>query len=234
MWPAGQQWGMPMKGSGQAASWREIDQWEGGTGWIAYPDEEMQRASHALVSDGDVWLVDPVDCDGLDETLAEYGTVRGVVLLLDRHKRDADALARRHEVPVYVPEWMAGVRSELSAPVDLVRRSLPDSGYDLHKLVDNPVWKEGFLYDEDSKTLVVAEAVGTSPYMLTSDERLGVHPALRLKPPKALGRYSPERILVGHGEGVMDGAAAALTDALDGARKRTPRLYAQTAREFLF
>ncbi|QLH83317.1 hypothetical protein [Halosimplex pelagicum] len=225
---------MPMKGSGRSTSWREINRWDGGTSWLAYPDEEMERVSHALVTDGDVWLVDPIDVDGLDETLAEHGTVRGVVLLLDRHERDAETLARRHEVPVYVPEWMDEVRSGLTAPVEPIRRSLADSGYDLHKLVDNPVWKEGFLYDEDSKTLVVAEAVGTSSYMLTSDERLGVHPALRLKPPKALGRYSPERILVGHGEGVMTGAAEALTDALDGSRKRTPRLYAQTAREFLF
>ena len=223
-----------MKGSGRSSSWREIDQFDGGTGWIAFPDEEMERASHALVSDGDVWLVDPVDVEGLDDTLAEHGTVRGTVVLLDRHERDAEAIARRHEVPVYVPEWMDDVRSDISAPVEPFRRSLADSGYDLHKLIDNPVWKEGFLYDEDSQTLVVAEAVGTSSYMRTSDERLGVHPALRLKPPKALGRYSPERILVGHGEGVMDGAAEALADALAGSRKRTPRLYAQTAREFLF
>jgi len=223
-----------MKGSGRSTSWREINRWDGGTSWLAYPDEEMERASHALVTDGDVWLVDPVDVEDLDETLAEHGTVRGVVLLLDRHKRDAETLARRHEVPVYVPEWMDDVRRDLSTPVEPIRRSLGDSGYDLHKLIDNPVWKEGFLYDEDSKTLVVAEAVGTSSYMRTSDERLGVHPALRLKPPKALGRYSPERILVGHGEGVMTGAADALADALSGSRKRTPRLYAQTAREFLF
>jgi len=223
-----------MKGSGQSTSWREINRWDGGTSWIAFPDEEMQRASHALVSDGDVWLVDPVDVDGLDDTLADHGTVRGTVVLLDRHKRDAESIARRHEVPVYVPEWMDNVRSDLSGPIEPFRRSLPDSGYDLHKLVDNPVWKEGFLYDEDTETMVVAEAVGTSSYMRTSDERLGVHPALRLKPPKALGRYSPERVLVGHGEGVMEDGAAALADALDGSRKRTPRLYAETAREFLF
>ncbi|MFB6141237.1 MAG: hypothetical protein ABEJ26_12480 [Halosimplex sp.] len=225
---------MPMKGSGRSSSWREIDRFEGGTGWIAYPDEEMQRASHALVSDGDVWLVDPVDCDGLDEMLAEYGTVRGVVVLLNRHERDAETLARRHEVPVYVPEWLDDVRRDVSAPVEPIRRSLADSGYDLHKLVDNRVWKEGVLYDEDSETLVVAEAVGTAAFMRTSDERLGVHPALRLKPPTALGRYSPERVLVDHGEGVMTGAADALADALSGSRKRTPRLYAQTVREFLF
>lgn len=225
---------MPMKGSGDGSSWREIDQWDGGTGWIAYPAETMQRASHALVEDGDVWLVDPVDVEGLDDLLADYGSVRGVVTLLDRHKRDTEAIARRHEVPVFVPEWMDNVRRDLSAPVEPIRRELPESGYDLHRLVDNPVWKEGFLYDEDAETLVVAEAVGTTSYFRTSDERLGVHPALRMKPPTALNRFAPERVLVGHGAGVFEDAANALAYALDGARRRTPRLYAKTAREFLF
>ncbi|WP_123533835.1 hypothetical protein [Halosimplex salinum] len=224
---------MPMKATGSASSWREIDQWDGGTGWIAYPEEAMQRASHALVEGDDVWLVDPVDVSGLDDMLADHGSVRGVVTLLDRHKRDAAAIARRHDVSVFVPEWMDDVRSDLNAPVEYVRRGLPDTGYDLHKLVDNPFWKEGFLYDEDARTLVVAEALGTTPYFLTSEERLGVHPALRLKPPKTLGRFAPERVLVGHGAGVFDDAPGALADALDGSRRRTPRLYAKTAREFL-
>ncbi|PSP59985.1 hypothetical protein BRC73_04575, partial [Halobacteriales archaeon QH_7_66_37] len=55
--------------------------------------------------------------------------------------------------------------------------------------------------------------------------RLGVHPALRLKPPSKLKRLSPERLLVGHGEGIHDGATEALQDAIDGARGRTPALY---------
>ena len=224
---------MPMKSSGTPSSWREIREWNGATSWIAFPDEQMQRASHALVDGDDVWLVDPIDVDGIDDTLEDLGTVRGVVLLLDRHKRDSAALARRHEVPVYLPEWMRNVRSEINAPVELVRRGLPDSDYDLHTLVDNPVWKEGFLYDEDSETLVVAEAVGTCSYFLAGGERLGVHPALRLKPPQTLERFAPERVLVGHGPGVFDRATPALRDALDGSRRRTPRLYAETAKDFI-
>ncbi|WP_436924811.1 hypothetical protein [Halosimplex amylolyticum] len=224
---------MPMKASGRASSWREIDEWEGGTSWIAYPDETMQRASHALVDGDDVWLVDPVDVDGLDERLSELGTVRGAVVLLDRHKRDSAAIARRHDVPVFVPEWMDDVPADIDAPVEPIRRGLPDSNYDLHKLVDNPLWKEGFLYDEDSKTLVVAEAVGTTSYFRAGRERLGVHPALRLTPPRSLGRFAPERILVGHGHGVTEDAAGALAEALDSSRWRTPRLYAEAVREFV-
>jgi hypothetical protein len=222
-----------MKGTGVATNWREIDRWEGGVGWIAYPDEAMQRASHALVDGGDVWVVDPVDYEGLDEFLTAEGDVAGVVILLDRHKRDCAAVARRHDVPVYVPDWMDDVARELDASVERFRGRLGDSEYRLHKLLDNPFWKEGALYGPESGTLVVPEAVGTSGYFRTSDERLGIHPALRMTPPRKLRRFSPDRILVGHGEGVLDDAAGALADALSGARRRAPRLYAKTLREFL-
>ena len=224
---------MPMKSSGSGSSWQTIDEWEDGVGWIAHPDETMQRASHALVDGDDVWLIDPLDVDGLDDMLAEHGTVRGIVVLLDRHKRDVESLARRHGVPAFVPAWMDDVQYDLDVPVEQIRRGLPDSNYDLHKLVDNPFWKEGYLYDESSKTLMVAEAVGTPSYFRAGDERLGVHPALRMKPPKTLRRFAPERIRVGHGEGVSTDAAAALEDAIDGARRRTPRLYAETVRNLI-
>lgn len=225
--------GMPMKATGRTSEWREIDEWEGGTGWIAHPEEEMQRASHALVDGDDVWLVDPVDFEGLDDVVTDHGTVRGTVVLLDRHKRDADTIARRHDVPVYIPGWMSGVRGDLKAPVEPIRQTLPDTDYRLHRLVNNAVWQEAYLYSESSKTLVVPEALGTSDYFLAAGERLGVHPALRLTPPGTLGRIAPERILVGHGEGVLDDAAAALADALEGSRRRAPGLYAKTAREML-
>jgi hypothetical protein len=80
---------------------------------------------------------------------------------------------------------------------------------------------------------VVPEAVGTAAYYLAAGERLGVHPALRLRPPRTLARFDPDRILVGHGAGVHDDATAVLDDALDGARRRTPRLYLETARDML-
>src|SRR4051794_34638253 len=68
----------------------------GSIAWMADPDERMQRASVALVVDGGCLLFDPVDASGLDEELAGIGPVLGVCSLLDRHGRDAAALAARH------------------------------------------------------------------------------------------------------------------------------------------
>ena len=34
------------------------------------------------------------------------------------------------------------------------------------------------------------------------DDRVGVHPLLKLTPPRRLRAYEPEHLLVGHGEGV--------------------------------
>ena len=223
---------MPMKGSGRAA-YEEIDRFDGGVGWIAYPDERMQRASHALATDDGVWLVDPVDAADLDDLLAEFGDVAGVVLLLDRHKRDAAKLARRHDVSVHVPSWMSGVASDLDTPVEQFSGELGESGYRLRK-VSTPLWGEAALYHDEERTLVASEALGTAAYFRASDERLGVHPALRLLPPRRSFRgFAPDRILVGHGAGVHEDASRALSAALDGSRRRAPSLYAKTARLFL-
>jgi len=223
---------MSMKGTGTASDWREIDEWSGGTGWLAYPEENMQRASHLLADDGEVWLVDPVDCNGLDDLIAEYGEVAGVLLLLDRHTRDADTLANRHDVPVTVPDWMDGVEKKVDAPIERVRTDLGDTEFGVHRLVDNALWQEAMLFGEESKTLVVPESVGTAAFFRAGEERLGVHPALRLTPPRKLTRLDPDRIFVGHGEGVLDGAESALADAIEGSRRRAPRLFAETVRDF--
>jgi len=214
-----------MKGSGVATDWREIDQYEGGVGWIAYPEEAMQRASHAFAADGDVWLVDPVDAEGIDDRLAALGEVAGIVVLLDRHERDSAAIAARHGVSVWVPEFMDGVAGDLDAPVERFRHDLADTGFAAHEVVDNHLWQEALLYDADGGTLIVPEAVGTTEYFRTGNRRLGVHPALRLKPPSKLTRLSPERLLVGHGAGIHEDAAGALAEAVNGARGRAPALY---------
>lgn len=225
---------MTMKASGTARAPELIDEWDGGFGWIAHPEEGMQRASHALVAAGRVWLVDPVDIDGLDDRLAEHGPVGGVVLLLDRHKRDAAAIARRHDVSVYLPQWMESVSADLDAPTTLFDDELADTGYTLLKVYDNPFWSEGALYDDASGTLVIPEAFGTVSYYCTSNERLGVHPAMRLTPPRRPFRtLTPERILVGHGSGISENAPEALRDALNGSVKRTPKLYVQNLRNIL-
>jgi hypothetical protein len=224
---------MPLKGG--RAELREIDRWDGGLGWIAYPDERIQRASHALDTDDGVWVVDPVDAPGVDDLLAELGEVTGIVLCLDRHKRDAAAVARRHGVPVSIPRWMDGVASKLDAPVERLGHELGDSGYRVRRVRDAslPPWQEAALYGPDD-TLLVAEAVGTASFFRAGDEPLGVHPMLRPIPPRdALGDLSPERILVGHGAGVFNDATAALRDALDGARRRMPATYAKVIREMV-
>lgn len=224
---------MTMKASGTSDEWTEIDRHEHGVGWIAHPEETMQRASHAVESDGAVWVIDPVDVEGLDELLSEFGEVAGVVVLLNRHKRDAAAVANRHDVPVYVPDFFDDVAEALDAPIRRVSNALGESGLTLHTVVDNAFWKEGLLYDDETGDLFVPEAVGTTDYFHTEDRELGVHPMLRLFPPDALEGFEPTRIHVGHGPGVDEHAAAKLREALSGSRARTPRLYLKTARDMI-
>ena len=236
---------MPMKGSG-AAELNLIDRWDGGVGWLAYPEETMQRASHAVSVDGDVWVLDPVDADGVDELLGEFGDVAGVVCCLDRHKRDSGAIANRHEVPVFLPEWMTGVADAFDAPTRRFGRSLADTGFQAIRIRNStvPPWQEVGLYappgDDPEEapvagTLYVPEAVGTCSYFRTEQERMGVHPMLRLFPPRAvLEGLRPERILVGHGEGVMEDAHRELRAALDRSRSETPSLYLKTLKSAVF
>jgi hypothetical protein len=224
---------MPMKQGGEARDAHKVLEFDGGFGWIAYPDEEMQRASHALVSDGDVWMVDPVDAPDLDDWIAEAGDLAGVVLLLDRHTRDAAEVANRHGVSVYLPEALADARRKIDAPVETFSKTLPGTDYRVFTVLDTPVWTEAGLYNDETGTLVVVESVGTAEFFRAPGERLGVHPARRLFPPTALRGFVPERILVGHGEPITDEAPAALREALAGSRRNSPRLYAKSLKTFL-
>lgn len=226
---------MPMKGSG-TAELQEIDRHDHGVGWLAYPGEEMERASHAVVHDGEVWVLDPVDAPGVDDLLAELdGEVAGVVVGLDRHKRDSAALARRHDVPVYVADWMTGVAPELDAPVERFGEELTD-GVRAIRVRDSslPPWQEVALSFESSRTLYVAEALGNTEYMVTNDEQLGVHPMLRLVPPRsALSGLRPEHVVVGHGPGVHERASEVTEEALSVARSNTLSLYGKTVKSLL-
>jgi hypothetical protein len=221
---------MGSTGEKRAREWPEIDGFDGGFGWIAHPEETMQRASHALVVDGDVWVIDPVDVEGIDERLAESGEMAGVVVLLDRHERDAATLARRHDVAVHLPRHLGGIAEDFEVRVELFRDELAGTGYHVRPVVDRFFWREAALVDLSAGTLLVPEAVGTADYYLTADERLGVHPALRARPPRSLATLEPERILVGHGVGIQDGATAGLAEAVAGARRRLPRLYWKNAK----
>lgn len=211
-----------------------IDRHESGFGWIAHPDERMQRASHALEREGSVWLFDPVDAEGLDDYLAEFGSVRGVVVCLDRHKRDAAAIANRHDATVYLHDRFDGVAEEIDAPVVRFGAELGATGLETIVLRTSRFWQEIAVYDPTEGTLYVPESVGAAPYFLAGSERLGVHPMLRLTPPRSkLGGVDPERVLVGHGRGVLENAATELERALARSRRGAPRLYAGTARSLL-
>lgn len=191
----------------------ETTEWEGGFSWIAYPDEDARRASHALTTDAGVWLVDPVDVDGLDAHLREAGDVAGVVVLQDRHTRDAAAVARRHDVAVSVPEGMALTREKLDADADATGSALAGSAYEVHELRSDDEWEEAVLWNAERETLLVPETLGTLPAFRDGGDALGVHPAVE-ESPQELAERDPDHVLVGHGTSIHEDATAALTAAL--------------------
>lgn len=204
----------------------EIDRFDAGAGWLAHPDETMQRASHVLQTDAGAFLVDPVDAAGLDDFLSEFGDLAGVVVLLSYHARHAERIAGRHGVPVFVPAGMR--RVDIDVPVRRFSGALPGTRYDLLAVTVNPVWREWALYD--GETLVVAESVGAAEYFLGPDETdLGVSYLRRPFPPSALAGLDPDRILLGHGEGVLADAPSTLATALENARPSVPGFYRKNA-----
>jgi hypothetical protein len=190
---------------------RFCDEFEGSVGWTPAEREFRRRTSHAVASGGRVWIVDPLDGEGVDGRIRSLGEPAGVVQLLDRHDRDCRAVAARLGVPLHVTPF-GGVEG---APFEVVR------------IVDLPGWSEAALWFPGERILVCADAVGSASYFRTKGERIGVHPLLRLWPPKALARFEPRQLLVGHGEGLAgDEAADALQVALQTARRRIPALLA--------
>jgi hypothetical protein len=183
--------------------WKLVDEWEGGFGWSL--DEFMRRTSHALVVDGRVWLIDPVDTPELDERVRTLGEPAGVLQLLDRHERGCAAWAQRLGVP-HLRAW----ESVGAAPFEVLR------------IRSRRWWREVALWEPTACTLVSADALGTVAYFRAPGERIGLHPLLRLFPPHALAGVAPARILCGHGAGIAEDAAEALDEALQTARRRLP------------
>lgn len=186
--------------------WTSVDRWDGGFGWQTR--ERIPRTAHALLVGGRVWLIDPVDVDGLDERVRELGEPRGVLQLLDRHNRDCAAIAERLRLP-HLRAWegLAGAPFE-AVPVRSAR-----------------VWREAALWEPETRTLVCADVLGTLPSFRAPGERLGWHPLVRPFPPRSLAPLRPERVLVGHGEGVFDSAASALQEAVERGRRRLPAAF---------
>ena len=214
---------MPIYARDKPTACRPIDQWEGGVGWLMHPYEVGRRASHAIRGDDGVWLVDPLDAPGVDGLLAEVGEIAGVAVLSDYHARNASAIAVRHGVSVHVPRWLDRPAARIDAPIERFAWSLGDSGFAVRRYAPFPSWNEAIAYRESDQTLYVPEALGTASLFTVGTEQLGVYLLCRAVPPRdPLRDIEPERILVGHGEGIFDDAAAVLSDALDGARRRLP------------
>jgi hypothetical protein len=190
-----------------------------GMGWIAAEPPAMQRASHALVADGGVWLIDPVAGDGLDELLEPLGEVRGVLQLLDRHNRDGRVIAARRRVPL------------LRVPFD----GVPDAPFEVIPLVRRRKWQELALWWPEQRALIVPEALGTGVAFAPPGRRLGVHPLLRLTPPRALLGRPARHVLVGHGPSIVDDdeAEALVEDAVARSRRDLPRMGFRLTRLFL-
>lgn len=213
---------MPIKEHGVGTD-PALHRWEGGLTWIAHPGEQMRRASHALVVDGDVWLVEPVDVEGLDDVLADLGTVAGVVVLADYHERDAASLAERNDVAVHLPGTVAELADDLDSPVEVFEDSLAETGFEPVPLYGRLPWPEAALHDPGSGTLVATETLVTSPALTGPNERLAVTPYVRLFPPRAaLSDLAVERVLTGHGDPVLVDADEALAAALADARRGAP------------
>jgi hypothetical protein len=176
-------------------------------GFTWYETAKLQRAAHALVHDGRVWLVDPFEDERALARVAELGEPAGVLQLFIAHERDGKAIAARLGVPF---------------------QKLPDDVRDAPFTVisaDQLVWKERALWWPEHKGLVVAESIGTATHYAVGNGPAGVHMFRRPLPPTNLKPFLPEHLLVGHGPPLHGQAAAAgLLDALHRSRRDIPTL----------
>ena len=184
-----------------------VDELDFGFGWLSPKRPKLRLTSHALLAGGGVWLLDPAEGDGVEERVRALGELAGVVQLLDRHNRACAEFARRLGVPHHrVPFESVGPFQA----IPVVRRRF---------------WREVALWWPERRVLVCGDALGTVPhYFALGGERIGVHPLLRLTPPRQLGQVEPEHVLCGHGAGVHEDAARAVREALEHSRGRAPRL----------
>lgn len=183
---------------------RFVDELEDGFGW--QEPARVRRTSHALAAEGRVWVIDPIEGEGVEERIHSLGRPAGVIQLLDRHERACEGFAERLAVPLQV------------APV-----SLPETPFVVLPVLRSRFWAEVALWWPERRVLVCADALGTVPYFRAGSEPAGVHPLLRLRPPRALCGLAAEHLLVGHGEGLHGPeTAAAVEEALQTARRRIP------------
>ena len=176
-----------------------------GRTWVVA--EPMERAFHALVDDGRVWLVDPLDLPELG-AVEELGRPAGVLQLLDRHNRDCAEIAARLNVPhLKVPD------------------AVPDSPFEAIPVLRLPGWKETALWWPEREALIVAEALAGNPMHTGGEQAVGIHFLLRAWPPGTLREYRPRHLLLGHGHALHGpDAAAGVETAYARSRRDLPRV----------
>ncbi|MBV9166814.1 MAG: hypothetical protein JO342_11760 [Solirubrobacterales bacterium] len=176
-----------------------------GVTWIE--QSSMSRTAHAILSDGRVWLIDPFEDDAAPQAASALGPPAGVLQLLDRHNRDCQTIATGVGIPLLrLPE------------------RVPETPFEVVPILFRRRWREVALWWPQMRALIIPEAIGTAP-VFALGRRAGVHPMLRLMPPRAqLSAYEPSMLLLGHGRAIESEAAAALGDALDRSRSDIPRL----------
>ena len=200
--------------------------------WTPADGSAMEMQSHALRDGEDLWIIDHIDGLQLDGLLAELGGSRlHVLVLLDRHMRDSEAVARRHGATLHVvggdtkrvlPEGSQRIDDELAgSPFEVI--PVRHTGR---------LWHECALWWPEHDLLVVAESIGSSKaFRLGTECEVAVHPMLRLTPPRQqLANIEPKVILVGHGPAVTEDATRHLQDALAESRAKTPGFVASAAK----
>lgn len=186
-----------------------VDEFEWGFGWVSSERPRLRMTSHALAADGRVWIVDPTDPGELEERVRALGAPAGVVQLLDRHNRACAQVAGRLGVPHH------------RVPFD----GLPASPFEVVPLVRRFRWDEVALWWPERRVLVCADALGTVPHTFAlGGEPIGVHPLLRLTPPKRVADFDAAHVLCGHGNGVHENTAEAVREAIAHSRRRLLRL----------
>ncbi len=212
---------MPFRITTPAEEVSVMMRWNGGLTWMAHPDAQMQRASHALVVDDDVWLIDPLDGANLGDVLVGLGAIKGIVVLGSEHHRHADRIAARHEVAIHLPEWFEEEAKDYDAEVTQFTDELADTGFEAIKLKDS-FWQEAGLYHPERRTLAVSDTFMTALFS-SRQGRVELFPPARFDPPnEAIGDLAIDRLLVGHGEPVFENTEERIERALAMEYRSTP------------
>jgi hypothetical protein len=131
-------------------------------------------------------------------------------------------LSEKYSCPIFVPEWF---ERSLDAEVKEISGKVPGTGWEIHQVVDSITGKETALYNRESKSLIVADALGTTNHMRGRGEKLGMNPLYRLNPPVKLLEFEPERIFCGHGEGIQENASEIMKETLKQGRSKAPSAF---------